>query len=471
LLKTGDFLEQIKAIKEVAMDRKKANTSDKGFTRRTFLRGLAGIGLCGATVPLLLPRRGIAQTNEITMWHWETPPQRVKVHETIAAEFKKETGITLKHVPINFPEYQQRMLAAIAAKDLPDMMQVNPPTFMTLFAHQAIVPITDIFKDIHSRVNFFEGTYRDYIHNNENWGIPVFGVTWPFLYRQDLFQAMGMPGGPKTWSDLLKAAKELTKEGIYGMGLPVSTNGNYGSQCVWGFLRTHGGAIVDCQGGAERIIFNSQRTVETYRFLADLAQYSPPGKENWAWAEGELMLKTGKVAAAVYNGAWLREADAKAPELAGKYRYAPMPIGDKDDKSLNCGYPRNIAVTRAVKEKGKTELVKTWLNWLTQPDHHASYLFMEPGLFMPVSEASSRSKVWTENPMNKKYAPLIKGQVEAMTTISTIGFENGCRSSKAGAYEGSFLLGAVLQKIVINKMSPQEAVAWGQSEYEKILRR
>ncbi len=452
------------------MDKKSRSTRSHRITRRAFLRDLAAVGLGASAFSLVMSRRAAAQAKEITMWHWETPAHRVKVHDSIVAEFKKETGITLKHVPINFPEYQQRMLAAIAAKDLPDMIQVNPPTFMTLFAHQAIIPITEIFKGIHAKVNFFEATYRDYIHNNEYWGIPVFGVLWPLLYRQDLYRAIGMPSGPKTWDDLLKAAKELTKGGTYGMGLPVSTNGNYGSQNVWGFLRTHGGAIVDCQGGAEKIVFNSSRTVETYKFLADLAQYSPPGKENWAWADGELMLKAGKIATAVFTGSWLRDADAKIPDLAAKYRYAPMPVGDKNDKPLNSGYPRNITVTRAAKEKGRMDLVKTWLTWLTQPDHHAAYLFMEPGLFMPMSQASASSRVWTEHPINKKYAALIKGQVEAMSTISTIGFENGCGSPKAGAYEGSFLLAAVLQKIVLNKMPVQDAVAWGHAEYEKIQR-
>lgn len=436
--------------------------------RRGFLRGVAAASGAALT-PWAAP--ALAKDIVLTMWHWETPPHRVKVHESIAAEFKKDTGITLKQVPINFPEYQQRMLAAIAARDLPDMIQVNPPTFMTLFSHQAIVPITDVFREIHARVKFFEATYRDYTHNNEHWGIPVFGVVWPLLYREDLYKSIGMPEGPHTWDELLKGAKTFTREGIFGMGLPVSTNGNYGSQNVWGFLRTHGGAIVDCSGGSEKIVFNSPRTVETYKFLADLAQYSPPGNQNWAWAEGELMVKTGKVATAVFTGSWLRETDAKSPELAAKYRFAPMPVGGKDDKPLNTGYPRNITVTKAAKEKGRMEAVKTWLTWLTQPDHHATYLFMEPGLFVPMSEATTKSKVWTDHPINQKYAALMRTQATAMSTASTIGFENGCRSPKAGAYEGSFLLSAVLQKIVINKMPVPEAVAWGHAEYQKILSR
>lgn len=440
-------------------------TKRPGISRRTFLRGAAAVA---AATPWPAPAR--AQEITLTMWHWETPPHRVKVHESLNAEFKKDTGITLKQVPINFPEYQQRMLAAIAARDLPDMIQVNPPTFMTLFAHQAIVPVTDVFREIHGRVKFFEATYRDYTHGNEHWGIPVFGVVWPLLYREDLYRSIGLPEGPRTWDEVLRGAKEFTRDGMFGMGLPVSTNGNYGSQTVWGFLRTNGGAIVDCAGGAEKIAFDSPRTVETYKFLADLAKYSPPGKENWAWAEGELMVKTGKVATTVFTGSWVREADAKSPELAAKYRFAPIPGATREARTLNTGYPRNITVTRAAQDKGRMEPVKTWLNWLTQPDHHAAYLFMEPGLFMPMSEASAQSKVWTDHPINRKYPLLIRAQAAAMSTISTIGFENGCRSAKAGAYEGSFLLAGVLQKIVINKMAVQEAVAWGHGEYEKILR-
>lgn len=421
----------------------------------------------GEEAPEQAPGEGVT----LTMWHWETPPHRVDVTEEVAQRFKEETGITLQQVPINFPDYQQRMLAAIRANDLPDMIQVNPPTFMTLVAHDSIVPLTDLFQDIHGQVEFFEPAFKDYELEGENWGIPVFGVLWPLLYRGDHYDSIGMSEGPATWDELLSAAEQLHDPGsnTFGMGLPVSTNGNYGSQVVWGFVAGNGGAVVDCTQGEERIVFNSPETIEAYRFLAELAEFSPPGNENWAWAEGELSVKSGTVGTIVFTGSWLQATHTDDPELAAKYRYAPIPTQEAGMESKNTGYVRNITVTKAAEEKGHMEAVETWLRWITQPDNHAEYLFMEPGLFMSPSRAVLESPVWNEHPLNQQYADLIEAQAQAMDRVATIGFSNGCKSLLAGSYEGSFTLGAVLQKIVLEGESVEDAVAWGHEQYEQIL--
>lgn len=421
----------------------------------------------GEEAPAEVPVEG----RTITMWHWETPPHRVAVTEEIAERFKQETGITLQQIAINFPDYTTRMLAAIQAGDLPDMIQVNPPTFMTLMAHDAIIPVTDLFQDIHSQVDFFEAGYRDYELHGENWGIPVFGVLFPLLYRADLYDEIGMPEGPVTWDDLLQATKQLhdPANSMFGMGLPVSTNGNYGSQVVWGFVAGNGGAVVECIDGEERVVFNSSETVEAYRFLAELAELSPPGNENWAWAEAEMSVKAGTVGTIVFTGSWLQATHGENPELAAKYRFAAIPTRESGMQSFNTGYVRNITITTAAEENGNLDAVETWLRWITEPDNHAEYLFMEPGTFMSPSRAVLDSPVWSGHALNQQYAGLIDGQAEAMGRVATIGFSNECSSLLAGAYEGSFTLAGVLQKIVLQGWTAEDAVTWGHEQFERIL--
>ena len=56
---------------------------------------------------------------------------------------------------------------------------------------------------------------------------------------------------PKTWSDLKKAAKALTKDGVYGIGLPGNKQ-FYTDQTIYSFM---------VKTGAEEI-YNSDGTLK-----------------------------------------------------------------------------------------------------------------------------------------------------------------------------------------------------------------
>jgi len=410
----------------------------------------------------------------IEIWHWETPPHRITAQEALFSRFEKETGIEVKQVPINFPNYQSKIMAGIAANSLPDLLLINPPQLMDMIKHDAIIPVDDIFNSIHKKYEFPEALWTAYNYMGKQYGLPVYGVSWPLTYRADLYEEAGLEP-PKTWDDLLEAAEKLTMDrdgdgetDIYGFCLPVSTIGNYGSQVVWGFLRTNDGKITDLSSGEQRIVFDSPETRETYEFLSKLAKYTVPGAGNMDWGMAELLIKSGKVATVMYNGAWLRELDEKDPELASKYKMTFMPIPEGGQRK-NTGYPRGILITKRAEETGHLEAVRTFLEWLYKPENHTEYLMMEAGLFMPVTKATAESDTFNNYPIIKKYNDLMQVQAKTMEYISLIGFEGGGKSLEAGAIEGSFLLGAVLQKIVNENWSVEKAVEWGQSEYEKIV--
>lgn len=416
---------------------------------------------------------GIGYSQPVSVWHWETPPARVAAIDSLFKQFEADTGIKAEQVPINFGDYQTKLLAAMAANRLPDIVFVNPPQLPLLLEHDAIVPLDGVFTQLNSLYEFPEALTTPFQLKGAQYGIPVFGVFWPLTYRADLYEQAGLEP-PTTWAELRHAAEELTIDDngdgvpeVYGFCLPVSSNGNYGSQVVWAFLRQNRGDIVQTVAGKQEIVFDSPENVETYRYLADLAQFSPPGRENLDWGATELLIKSGKCANVMYNGAWIRELSENDPDLLAKYAMKSMPIPEGGQQA-HTGYPRGLVVTQAGSRN--MDHVQKFLSWLYQPEHHAALLMMEPGLFMPVDRATATSDAFLDAPVIAENRSLVSVQASIADSVSIIGFTGGTPAPSASQIESSFTLGKVLQKIVLEGMSPEDAVAWGAEQYRAIIR-
>ncbi len=422
------------------------------------------------------PAKASAEKIVLTLWHWETPPHRVEQLDNVLAKFREETGIEVKQVPISFPELSSKILAAIAANRLPEMIWVNPPQLVILKRHNSLIPVTDLFNEIHAEAQFLGPSIDIYKYGQEQLAIPVYGISWPLEYRADLYEENGLEP-PVYWTDLLEAAEKLTKDldgdgriDIYGMMMPYSIKGNYGSQAVWGFLRTNRGNVVVVENGKEKIVFNSPQTIETYKFLRNLTEYTSPGSENMDWGMGELQIRTGKVATAVYTAGFLSTLYRKGlEEMAKKWmqKFIPRP---KDGRIGHTAYTRGLVLTTAVKSSKKIEAaVEKFVRWQYQPENYAEMMMMEPVLFVPVVNGKSMMDAFFAKPLIEKFRHAMEVQIDVLNNSSVVGFVEG-KSPHAGELEGSFTLGATLQNMVLKGWSAEKAVEWAQKRYEEIIK-
>jgi multiple sugar transport system substrate-binding protein len=443
------------------------------FSRREVLKGFAagavGLGATQITGCGLFTAESGGE-DEIELWHWETPPHRVEAYRKLFNRFSEETGIKLNQVAINGPEFATKVQSAAESNTLPELIFANPPEMMLLVPDDLAIPLDDVFKDIHQKVQFFEKAHSIYNLNGAQWGIPLFGVSWPLTYRADLHEAAGFDGPPESWDDLLVRAEKMHGD-LPGYYQPVSTNGNYGNQSIWGYLRVNGAKIVAPSPDGEKVVFNSKETIETYEFLKQLSQFTGKGASNADWPSTELLIRGGEVQTLVYTGSPLGDLVTKNnnKELAKKYAMALLPRPGASGPIYNTGYARAALVTKAAEERGKVDAAKEWLRWISKPENNAEMLLANLCLFMPVSEAANEAETWTQNPFNREFNNLIEVQTEAMRHISVQGFEEGAESPNAAAIEGSRLTAAVLQKIVLDNQPVDEAVAWGHAEYEKLV--
>jgi multiple sugar transport system substrate-binding protein len=441
----------------------------KGFAVGALGLGTAGITGCS---PFASKARSSGSENELELWHWETPPHRIEAFTKLFDRFTEETGITVNQQPINFPDYNTKLQAAVEADTLPDIAFANPTQVTMLQPQGFVLRLDDVFNEIHDKVRFFEKTYEEYTVEGSLWAVPLFGVVWPLTYRADLHEEAGFDGPPETWDDVLSRAEKLNGE-LPGYYQPISTNGNYGNQSIWGYLRNNGARIVapGPAGEKEEVVFDSKETIETYEFLVQLSKYTGEGASNADWGSTELLMRSGEVQALIYSGSPIGDLVTRDnnKELAKKYAMTLVPRPDASGPTYNTGYARAAAVTTAAEERGRAEAAKEWLRWVTQPENHAEMLLANKALFMPVDEATTKAETWTEDSFNQEFQEIIDVQTEAMSHISVQGFEEGVWSSAAAAIENSRMTAAVLQKIILENQPVDEAVGWGQDQYENFV--
>jgi len=155
------------------------------------------------------------------------------------------------------------------------------------------------------------------------YALPYVGNVQLSAYRKDLFEKYGLPE-PKTWEDVLHAAKVITeKEGIYGYVI----RGKKGNPVVTNFLPifwAYGARIVD-EGGKPRVY--SPEGVESLKVFVELKKYSPAGTENFGSAEVRALLLEGKVGiVGEVWPAWVPDLeDPTKSKVVGKVKIIPPP--------------------------------------------------------------------------------------------------------------------------------------------------
>ncbi len=112
-----------------------------------------------------------------------------------------------------YEETSQKLSAAMAARQTPDMVSLSEVTWNRFYINQTLQALDDIF----AKVNFDPTIYVDPLINEGTrggkiWWVP-FARSTPLLYfNRDLFKKAGLPEtGPETWDQIREYGPELMK--------------------------------------------------------------------------------------------------------------------------------------------------------------------------------------------------------------------------------------------------------------------
>lgn len=241
--------------------------------------------------------------------------------ERIAVAFEAATGISVKVVPVTESQLGERVTAAFAAGDLPDI--IFHPVNRTLGWAEAGILDTDAATEVVRALGVetfgagalmlvdFQGTYA---------AVPVEGWTQLLLYRADLFAEAGL-AVPNSYEAILTAARALhNPPAMYGFVAATDPSQDYMMQVMEHFALANGVQLVDDTGN---IAIDTPQFIEFLEFYQELVALSPPG--NLYWQQSRELYQAGQAAMIVWSPfildelAGLRDA---VPVLADEGRHS-----------------------------------------------------------------------------------------------------------------------------------------------------
>ena len=411
---------------------------------------------------------GTEQTYELTFWHHESAEHRVAAFDQLIGMYEAEhPNVTIKQEVVGWGDANMKMLSAVEAGNAPDFQFGIPNLTVTAYQADAILPVTDLVEEFDQ-----EYTYYDYIkkmskYDGEYWSVPV--VTMPFglIYRPSLLEKyMGTTEPPQTWDELLDYAKTITEKGegsVYGIGLGGGKN-LFVDEQAYMFLAANGARFFDEQGN---VTFDSPAVLDAFKAYQELYQYSPVGSEAWMWGEIEMNLASGVVAMAPYlSSIQIRMNELDDDDIA----LADMPVPAEGMEKGSLTYPNDVVIFKDAEKRGNLEVVKDFLRFIMKPENNI-YLTseMEPGGFVPCTVAAAEYDAYWENPIIQRYLEVNKKTMDTLEYSTLFGFEyDEWVNLGIGDIVGADVLSAALEQCLSGQKTPEEAVAWGAAEMEKM---
>jgi multiple sugar transport system substrate-binding protein len=329
----------------------------------------------------------------ITLWTTEEQPERIAVQESIAADFQSQTGISVDVVPVTENQMAERVTAAFAAGELPDI--IYSPLKDAVSWHRSGVldaaAATDVINALGKRT-FASGVLSLVEIDGEYGGVPVDGWTQMLVYRQDLFDEKGLKP-PRTYADILAAAKALhDPPNLYGFVAATDPSQGYMMQVFEHVALANGAGVVDTNGN---ITVDTPQMVEAIEFYKQLADVSPEG--NLFWQQSRELYLAGQAAMIIWSPfimdelAGLRDSapvtyvsDPTSRELAARTNFITSIAGPSNRQGAGWADIRYLMITVDASTEAAKKFVEFSMN-----DGYLKTLAIAPEGKFPVRRGDS----------------------------------------------------------------------------------
>jgi multiple sugar transport system substrate-binding protein len=369
------------------------------MTRRGLLALLLGAvalvqGGCGGDAPKSIKVVIAEYSRDHTRPFWQG----------LAEQYTKQTGVKVDLQVIDWNSIDQQVSTMIQNNQPPDVLNLNS---FSSYAKDGLLYSGDEALSPRTRDDFLEafargGTYRDKLY-----GFPILASARAFFYNRDLLAKAGVAAPPRTWDELVHAARRVQAlgAGTIGYALPL---GPEEAQAEWSLWMWNNGG--DWKAG-EAWAINSEKNLQALQFLAALANTHKvtqinPGKTNRTDGAFQLF-KDGKVGMVIGFSPLAAQLDAEAKV---RYGVTQMPT--------NVGAPVTLGVEdylMAFKKKGNQEAVRQFLDLYYQPEQITRWITAEG--FLPVTK-SGRERM-SGNEKLKPYLDALPSARLAPTTDPT----------------------------------------------------
>ena len=304
---------------------------NRTLTRREFLAASGG-ALAGVSALGLVSCGGGSASGPLNILAGKStsfPTEQEAWLKEMSKQLKKEAGSGLEWDFYDSAETeQQKLQTAMTSGTGPDVFVLGSTFVPTAVA-------TDGFRELSGAdLKKAGGTSRIFERQLTMAGVsPNKLITIPFVmrpfgmvYNTELFEKAGISGPPKTWTEFVDIAKEITDppNNVYGAEMdPADSYDPW--KILWTFTRQMGGDYVSKD--LKTAQFTSEEVETAVRFWFDWAtkyKIVDPNSMTWEATDALTAFANGKVGMLIMITSNI-DPTLKDSKVKGKYEYTPMP--------------------------------------------------------------------------------------------------------------------------------------------------
>ncbi|MFD0677513.1 MULTISPECIES: ABC transporter substrate-binding protein [unclassified Paenibacillus] len=369
-------------------------------------------------------------------------------------EFGKANNIEAEYVVVSQNDLKTKLLAAIEAKNPPDLIVANDPVAKQFVASDQLVDASDII----TKINFTEGSKKFVVVKDKYFMVPQSYQMGGAYLRKDLWEKHNL-SVPKTWQELYEQAKIVNdpKNGIYAVGFPLGQSGGGDAEgMVRDVIIAYGGAIVDKDNN---IVVNSKETLEAITFMSKFWKegLSPTSSVTWDDNGNNNAYLAGTVGFIINSGSVYDQAKKEKPELEKNTLLIPKLAGPKGEFILGSGN-----VFAIFKNAKGTKWAKKFVTEFYDKDFYNKFVEVMGGKFQPVLKGSEEAAFWKDP--NNKAAGWMK-MIDSVVGSSNYPGPEDDLGSKA---KSSQLATRAVQRVVVEKMDPQKSLDQLEQELKQL---
>lgn len=268
-------------------------------------------------VSLAAPMAHAQDPVKLTLWFTDSRAQYKTWLEKSAAEFRKtHPNVSFEIVQMSPNDAYIKWPASIAAGNQPDItwMFFAFSAWVNDIPGGALAPMDDVVNAL-GKDKFHPDGLSAWRYKDKYLGVPYTRQPFYLFWRKDKFAAAGLPA-PKTWDDIINAAKVLHKpeKGEYGIAIAGKNDWTV-RQNFELVLYSNGGHLLTKDGKAAFDNDVGRKAIDIY---TELFKYTPPGSLNAAYAEVNRSFATGTAAMAISLPVALSQFHDANPGKAGQ---------------------------------------------------------------------------------------------------------------------------------------------------------
>ncbi|HXG03703.1 MAG TPA: extracellular solute-binding protein [Candidatus Binatia bacterium] len=285
-------------------------------SRRRFLTRTGGGALALTTfgVGFLDPARAQAQKKKLRILHWVhfVPAYDEWFNKKYAVEWgeKNDTEVTVDNIGI--AGINARAAAEVSAQKGHDLFLFNwpPPSF-----EEQAVDMRDVYTELERKFGRPIDLAVKSTYNPKTKKYFAFSPSFtpdPVNYRQDLFAAVGMPQGPRSWEDVRRKGAEIKKRfgNPVGIGLANEIDTGMAMRTIMYSFGSHE------QDEAGNLALDSKQTLEALKFVKALFQEAmTPEVFTWDASSNNRAMLAGRISVALNAISITREAERTNPKI------------------------------------------------------------------------------------------------------------------------------------------------------------